>query len=120
MAKILLAGDDPRLRTLVWLTLETSLDPRPELREAGDGKQALLVAWRERPDLILLDSNLSPFSGQQVCRELRRHPESAPLKVLLLRPADPEPHEPGFEDGYLVKPFSPLELLDKVEQLLSS
>ena len=118
MAKILVADDNPKLLRLICRNLGQSLEPTPQLLEAADGKAAIRLAWKEKPDLCLLDSNMPVFSGEQVCRELRRDAETASLRILLLRSSFPRPGEFSLTDGYLVKPFTLVELLDKVEQLL--
>jgi DNA-binding response OmpR family regulator len=118
MVKILVAEHDPHLRWLVCRNLGQCLEPSPQLLEAADGKEAIRLAWKERPDLIVLDTNLPRLSGQQVCLELRKDSETVNLKLLLLRSSDPKRHEPRFEDDYLVKPFTAPELMQRVEQLL--
>ena len=118
MAKILVADDNPKLLELISRNLGQCLAPTPQLLEATDGKEAIRLAWKEKPDLCLMDSNMPVFGGEQVCRELRRDAETASLRILLLRSSFPRPGEFSLADGYLVKPFTLVELLDKVEQLL--
>ncbi len=117
--KILIADDDPSLRLLVRVTLS---DSSVTLIEANDGSQALAAARAERPDLILLDVAMPGLTGLEVCRALKRDPTTAPIPVVMLSAKDKE-HDQNLGLGagavaYLTKPFSPLQLLYLVEDLL--
>ena len=119
MKTILLADDEQNLRLLVRTTLE---DPDWRILEAADGPSALEIARKEHPDLIVLDWMMPGMSGIDVAAELRRHPETRDVPIIMLtakgRQAD---REQGLSLGisaYLVKPFSPLEVLDKVQEIL--
>ena len=86
---------------------------------AGDGKTALAVARRERPDLIVLDLNLPGMDGLDVCRALRRESD-VPIIMLTAR-VDETDRLIGLElgaDDYVVKPFSPRELVARVRAVL--
>jgi len=81
--------------------------------EAMDGSEALEVAWRERPDLVLLDVGLPKLSGIDVCRALKTNPE--PPRVLLITGnAEVSGMEACGADGVVAKPFQPLDLLELV------
>src|SRR4051812_36866614 len=115
----LLAGDDPRVRRLIGTT------PRNEdfdLLHATDGEEALQLAPEQRPQLVLLDVNMPKLDGFEVCRHLKSEPETAGIKVVMLtaRGADVDRakgREAGADD-YFIKPFSPVQLLNKVYALL--
>lgn len=117
--KVLVADDDDALRRLVVTTL---MDDDRTLLEARDGEEALSVARRERPDLILLDIAMPGLSGLAVCRRLRREAGTRAIPVIMLtghgRAADRERGLSAGADAYLTKPFSPLELLQLSEQFL--
>lgn len=117
--KVLLADDDPGLRRLVGTTLGSD---DFDLLQAADGGEALEVARRERPDLILLDVNMPRLNGFEVCRQLKSDPATAGIKVVMLTArANESDRVQGREAGadeYFVKPFSPVQLLDKVYSLL--
>lgn len=116
---ILVADDDPRVRKLVTLTLGSAW----RLLEAADGAQALDVAQREQPDLILLDVRMPHMDGLEVCRRLKNGEATANIKVVMLTGmGNDEDRAAGAEAGadeYFVKPFSPRALLDKVNEMLS-
>lgn len=117
--KVLVADDDDALRRLVVTTL---MDPGRTLLEARDGEEALALARREQPHLILLDVVMPGLSGLAVCRKLRREFHTRAIPVIMLtahgRPADRERGLSVGADAYLIKPFSPLELLQLAEHML--
>ena len=99
------------------------------LREAGHdvvtaatGSVALAEIQRTRPDLVLLDVMLPDITGLEICRRLRRNSETVRLPVIMLTAKGAEVDRVvGFEvgaDDYVVKPFSPRELLLRVEAIL--
>lgn len=86
---------------------------------AGDGKQALAVARQARPDLVVLDLNLPGLDGLDVCRALRRESD-VPIIMLTARVEETD-RLIGLElgaDDYIVKPFSPRELVARVRVIL--
>jgi len=117
--KVLIVDDDPFIRKLIETTLEDVGGVR--VVEAGDGQEALAVADREHPDLVLLDVMMPRLDGIEACRRLRAKPDTADVPVVMLTASD------RFEDRakaaaagadrYLRKPFSPLDLLRLVEGL---
>jgi CheY-like chemotaxis protein len=119
MAKILIAEDDPTVRSLIRMTLDAG---QTEIFEVEDGTEALEVARRELPELIFLDWSMPGSSGIEVCRALRADPRTADIKVVMLTArSDSHDREEGFAAGvdeYVTKPFSPLHLLDKVIEVL--
>jgi DNA-binding response OmpR family regulator len=116
--KILLADDDPRLRTLVALTLGDDFI----LLHAADGEETLDIARREIPDLIFLDIMMPKVNGFEVCRRLKNDQSTAHIPVVMLTGRDsPEDIQQGKEAGadeYFLKPFSPRALLGKVTEIL--
>jgi two-component system phosphate regulon response regulator PhoB len=116
---VLLADDDPGLRRLIGTTLGTE---DFELLHATDGQEALEIAREKHPELVLLDVNMPKLDGFEVCRHLKTEPETAGIKVVMLtaRGADVDRargREAGADD-YFIKPFSPVQLLNKVYALL--
>ncbi len=121
--KILIADDEEPLRLLVRATLEDeSGEGRYEIIEAADGNEALEVARRERPELILLDIQMPGLSGLEVCRMLKEDPATSDLMIVMLTAKGQQSdREQGFAagaDDYFAKPFSPLELLQLVDQVM--
>lgn len=119
MTKILVADDEPHMRTLVTATLD---DPRFDVIEASDGTAALDMVRRERPDLVVLDWMMPGMTGLEVATALRAEPAFARLPIIFLTAKGQESDRKRGEAvdvvAYLVKPFSPLELLDIVERAL--
>jgi CheY-like chemotaxis protein len=115
---ILIADDEAHLRLLVRKTLEVE-DVR--LLEAPDGESALALARKERPDLVILDWMMPGRSGLEVLRALRGDPDTAATAVIMLTARSQKDDRGEAERlgvrGYLVKPFSPLELIQLVERV---
>src|SRR4051794_41262023 len=87
--------------------------------EARDGKEALTRFAGDRPDLIVLDIGMPEFDGLDVCREIRK---SSDVPILFLSARDDEIDRVlGLEiggDDYVTKPFSPRELVARVNVIL--
>ncbi len=94
---------------MVRALLRVALEPAgSRLVEAADGSEALEVAWREQPDLVLLDVGLPKLSGVDVCRALKTSPR--PPRVLLVTGNTDLPEiDSCGADGVVVKPFRPVE-----------
>jgi len=121
MKKILIADDEQSLRILVRATLGEN---EYQVLEATDGNQALALARAEHPDMLLLDVAMPGPSGFEVCEKLKGDPETNHIKVVMLTAwAQQSNREHGLAvgaDHYLIKPFSPLELLRLVTKLAGS
>lgn len=89
---------------------------------AATGASAIEIARRERPDVVLLDLMLPDVQGTEVCRQLRTMPETADVAILMVTAKGEEiDRVVGFElgaDDYVVKPFSPRELVLRVRAVL--
>jgi two-component system phosphate regulon response regulator PhoB len=89
---------------------------------AVDGEEALRLIGRELPDLILLDLMLPGMDGFQICRQLKSDPRTAAIPIIMLTARGEEADRiVGLElgaDDYVVKPFSPRELLLRVRAIL--
>jgi two-component system alkaline phosphatase synthesis response regulator PhoP len=113
---ILVVDDEPRIVKQARDYLEHS---GFRVVEAGDGKTVLALARRERPDLVVLDLNLPGLDGLDVCRALRRESD-VPIIMLTARVEEAD-RLIGLElgaDDYIVKPFSPRELVARVRVIL--
>ncbi|MDX6722913.1 MAG: two-component system, OmpR family, phosphate regulon response regulator PhoB [Solirubrobacteraceae bacterium] len=119
MAKVLIADDQPTMRQLVRLTLESG---HFEILEAPDGDAALELARRELPDLVFLDWTMPGMAGVDVCRALRDDPATEGMRIVMLtarsQPSDRDHARDMGADDYITKPFSPIELLEKVRDVL--
>jgi len=115
-AKILVVDDDQKIIDLVTLYLKKD---GYQVLSAGDGQQALDLARRRRPDLVILDLSLPEMDGMDVCYLLRAE-SKVPIIMLTARTAEDD-RLAGLElgaDDYVTKPFSPRELVARVRAVL--
>lgn len=113
---ILVVDDEPKIVKLARDYLEKG---GYQVVTAVNGKDAVATARHEQPDLIVLDLNLPGMDGLDVCRQLRR--ESAVPIIMLTARIDETDRLIGLElgaDDYIVKPFSPRELVARVRAVL--
>jgi two-component system chemotaxis response regulator CheY len=114
---VLVVDDDPFIRRLIATTLEDVSGF--EVRQAGDGQEALEKAQDEPPAIVFLDIDMPRLDGISACRELRAaHGGSA--RIVMLTAAGREQEERALQAGadlFLTKPFSPLDLLRLVDEL---
>ncbi len=118
-AKMLLVEDDAALaELLVYHFKREDFD----VAQTADGEEALLMAQETPPDIVLLDWMLESLSGIEVCRRLRRMPETANVPIIMLTArGEEEDRVRGLETGaddYVTKPFSPRELVARVGAVL--
>ena len=118
-SRILVVEDEADLVTLLSYNFERE---GFEVLVAGDGDEALLLAEEESPDLILLDWMLPHRSGLEVCRQLRRRPQSRDVPIIMLTArGDETDRVRGLDTGaddYVAKPFSMSELIARVRAVL--
>ena len=117
--RILLVEDDSSLVELLAFHLRRS---EFEVETTPDGEDALLMARETPPDLVILDWMIEGISGIEVCRRLRRLPETANVPIIMLTARGEESDRiRGLETGaddYVTKPFSPRELVARVGAVL--
>jgi DNA-binding response OmpR family regulator len=118
---ILIADDDEDLRLLVQVTLE---NPTYRILTAADGSKALDAVQQCCPDLLILDWMMPGLNGCEVITQLRQSPETETIPVVMLTAKDGLEAQEQLASlalaGYLVKPFSPLELIKKVREVLDT
>ncbi|MCA1927262.1 MAG: response regulator [Calditerrivibrio sp.] len=118
--KILLADDELRLRKVVVLHLKKF---NFEVIEANNGLQAVELAKSNKPDVIVLDVMMPEMDGLAACREIRSIPEFSDTPIIMLTAMATENDiQAGIKSGastYITKPFSPKELVDKIQELSS-
>ncbi|MBY8827730.1 phosphate regulon transcriptional regulator PhoB [Hephaestia mangrovi] len=118
-ARMLLVEDDAALGELLTYHFERE---DFEVRHTADGEEALLMAREAAPDIVLLDWMIEGLSGIEVCRRLRRMPETANVPIIMLTArGEEEDRVRGLETGaddYVTKPFSPRELVARVGAVL--
>ncbi len=120
MHKILIVEDHADIRRLIRMTLE--FEP-VEIHEAPDAPAGLQAAQALRPDLVLLDVMMpGGMDGLDLCRALRADPALADVPVVVLsargQASDLQAALAAGASAYLVKPFSPMQLLDLTGSLL--
>jgi two-component system phosphate regulon response regulator PhoB len=116
---ILVVEDESALVTLLRYNLERE---GFRVAEARDGEEALLMAREQKPDLVLLDWMLPLLSGLEVCRQMRRMPETRSVPIIMLTARGEEGDKlRGLDSGaddYVTKPFSPSELVARIRAAL--
>jgi len=118
-AKILAVDDEPDLIDLMQYHLARA---GHEVTTATNGWEAIHSVRQNRPDLILLDLMLPDLDGFGVCEILRRDPLTATIPIVIVSAwSSPDSRNLGLELGaldYLTKPFSPHELVERVNRLV--
>ncbi len=120
MAKILIAEDEPDIRELVAFTLRFA---GHEVVAASNGEEAVQLASREFPDLILMDVRMPRMTGYDACRVMKANSELKDIPIVFLSAKGQDAEiQTGLEAGaeeYLLKPFAPDQLTDRVRAILS-
>jgi diguanylate cyclase (GGDEF)-like protein len=118
-ARVLLVEDDPELMEFVRFMLEQE---KYHVITANNGEDGLLKARTERPDIVLLDVLLPKMHGFEVCERLRQDPATCLIPVVMVTSLTAiKDRLTGIKlgaDEYISKPFEPVELLARVEQLI--
>lgn len=92
-----------------------------EIDDAPDGESGIALVRDRRPDVVLLDLNIPVVAGEEVLRALKADPATAAIRVVVVTAAGEEGRAQALAagaDGYITKPFSPLDLLRTVERVL--
>jgi phosphate regulon transcriptional regulator PhoB len=118
-SRVLIVEDEPDIRELVVHHLKRE---GYQVSAAASGEEALRQVQAAPPDLVLLDLMMPAMDGLEVCRRLRQDPATATLPIVMLTAKGDEVDRVlGLEigaDDYVVKPFSPKELLARVRAVL--
>lgn len=122
MPSILTIEDHAGIRKLIKITLQFE---GYQIIEADSGDSGLAAVLAQTPDLVLIDVMLpGRIDGLEVCRQIRQSPSTRHLPIILLtaldRPSDLQKGRDAGANAYLVKPFRPLELIDRIAGLLGS
>ena len=120
MKKILIVDDEEKVRKLVEVTLSVG---GFKILHACSGDEALKIAREAKPDVILLDIMMpGGLDGFDVCRLLKKDPDTKGIYIIMLtakgQQADKNEGLASGADDYFVKPFSPMELMDKIDKIL--
>ena len=117
MATVLLVDDEDLVRKVVKVVLEAE---GHSVMEAGDGRDALAAVESQPPDAVVLDLLIPGTDGYEICRKIKA--AHAASKVLVLTSVPPDEAEARARaagaDDVMAKPFSALELLDRLSRLI--
>ncbi|HEX9922541.1 MAG TPA: response regulator [Anaerolineae bacterium] len=121
MKKILIVDDQVEVRELVQVTLEIG---DYQILTAENGQEAIQIAQAEHPDIILLDIMMpgSDIDGLEACRRLKSDAQTSDITIVMLsakgQESDISAGNDAGADDYFTKPFSPIALIEKVEQVI--
>lgn len=119
LATVLIADDEPSMRLLVHTTIESD---NYRVVEAADGDEAWALIKRHKPSLVLLDIQMPGRTGLEILASIRSDPSLNAVRVIVMTAraleADRTAAMAAGADFYLTKPFSPLELLARVQEAL--
>ena len=120
MAKILIAEDERDIRDLVAFTLRFA---GYEVFAAANGEEAVEMAPKVSPDLILMDVRMPRMTGYEACKVMKANPDLKDIPVVFLTARGQETEiQQGLDAGaeeYLLKPFAPDQLTDRVKVILA-
>jgi two-component system phosphate regulon response regulator PhoB len=119
--KVLIADDEPHMTYILAFKLERA---GVEVVIAGDGEEAYALACEHRPDLVISDYQMPRMGGLELCRQLKANPSTTRIPVILVTARG---HQIGPAElaqtnirHVMGKPFSAIELLGRVEEVLSA
>ncbi|HXD82284.1 MAG TPA: response regulator [Candidatus Acidoferrum sp.] len=116
---VLIADDESSMRLLVHTTIESD---SYQVIEAADGDEAWALIKRYKPSLVLLDVQMPGRTGMEILASIKRDPSLRAVRVILMTAraleSDRTAGMAAGADFYLAKPFSPLELLARVQEAL--
>jgi DNA-binding response OmpR family regulator len=119
--RILIADDNENIREALTYLLE---DEGYKLWMAKDGAEALREVRNVHPDILFLDIMMPEMNGYDVCRIIKNDPELSKTYVIMLtakgQVVEQERGKEAGADEYIVKPFSPMEILTKIKKLLAA
>lgn len=120
MARILIAEDEPDIRELVAFTLRFA---GHEVVATSNGEEALQQASQMIPDIILMDVRMPKMTGYDACRAMKADPVLMDIPVVFLSAKGQDAEiQAGLDAGaeeYLLKPFAPDQLVERVKAILS-
>ena len=122
MRKIMIVDDQPEVRELVNITLSSE---EYQILETDSGEKAIEIAKYEKPDLILMDLMMpGSIDGLEATKVIKSNPDTKDMYIIILtakgQKKDIEIGMQAGADNYLTKPFSPLNLCMKVEEILNN
>lgn len=119
MAKILIAEDERDIRDLVGFTLRFA---GHEVVAVSNGEEAVQAAREEKPDMVLMDVRMPRMTGYEACEKMKADPQLKDIPVVFLSAKGQDAEiRTGMEMGaeeYLLKPFAPIDLTRRVDEIL--
>jgi two-component system phosphate regulon response regulator PhoB len=118
VSRILIVEDHPTMREAMRLVLERE---GFDIDEAADGDQALVAVRERAPDLVLLDMSIPGASGPEVLAAVKEDPATSDVRVIVVTATGEEGRASALASGadhYFTKPFSPIALLQAVEEVI--
>ncbi len=119
--KILVVDDEPSIARLVKMSLSVE---GYDVKTATSGFEAMEEIEQEKPDLMVLDIMMPGMNGYEVCMEIKKKPHTKGIKIVFLTArGNPGDAQQGFAiggDDYIIKPFDPEELLEKIKDLIGA
>jgi CheY-like chemotaxis protein len=118
VSRILIVEDHPTMREAMRLVLERE---GFDIDEAADGDQALVAVRERAPDLVLLDMSIPGASGPEVLAAVKEDPATSDVRVIVVTATGEEGRASAIASGadhYFTKPFSPIALLQAVEEII--
>jgi len=119
MAKILVAEDERDIRDLITFTLNYA---GHQVVSVANGEEAIEAAIREMPDMILMDVRMPKMTGYEACQKIKSNKDIQHIPIVFLSAKGQEAEiRTGLDAGateYLLKPFAPMELTARVNELL--
>jgi two-component system phosphate regulon response regulator PhoB len=121
MKKLLIVDDNASIREILGMSLRD--DNRFSIIEATSGEEAVEIALREMPKLILMDIMMpGKLNGIEATRVIKSDPSAKDIKIVILsamgQQSDIEAGLKSGADDYFIKPFSPYELVNKIDEVL--
>ncbi len=115
--KIVIADDEP----IILSTLSDILSDKYQIYTAANGRQAISEVEKTKPDMVILDVMMPEMDGIEACRQLKKNKATSAIPVILLTvkgmAMDIEIGIKSGADLYVIKPFSPEKLIEKVEEI---
>ncbi len=119
MSKILVTEDERDIRELIAFTLRFA---GYEVVTAENGEEGVQMAAQEMPDMILMDVRMPRMTGYEACAKIKADPRLADIPLVFLSAKGQEAEiRTGLDAGaseYLLKPFGPMELVERVKELM--
>lgn len=121
MAHILIAEDERDIRELIQFTL---MFAGHQITQAANGAEAVELAQKVKPDLIMMDVRMPKMTGYEACREIKKIDDLKEIPVVFLSAkGQDEEKQTGIEAGaiaYILKPFAPDELTRQIGDILKT